>query len=407
MRILVAPDSYKGSASAVAVADAIERGFLAIFPDASVQKIPIADGGEGTVDALVVGTGGHTIEETVSGPLGEPVRARWGVLGDGTTAVIEMAAASGLTLIPLQSRNPRITTTYGTGELIRAALDHGLQRVIVGIGGSATNDGGVGMASALGARFLDHDGRPIPPGGAALAQLAQIDPTNIDPRLAQTEVLVACDVTNPLCGPDGASHVYGPQKGATPEMAAELDAALMVYAEQARRVTGKDAATLPGAGAAGGLGAGLIWFAGAVLRPGIEIVLAATGFDALAGQADLVITGEGKTDFQTAFGKAPVGVARAAKLHGKPVVCVSGSLGHGAQQVLLHGIDAFESVLSGPMTIEEAMASAEVLIEKSAARIARLLKVGMCLHGSCGEPLPRLTRPEPDQHKEGSCLPEF
>ncbi|MEW6350477.1 MAG: glycerate kinase [Thermodesulfobacteriota bacterium] len=381
MRIVIAPDSYKGSASAVAVADAMERGFLAVFPDAGIHKVPIADGGEGTVEALVAGTGGHTVEETVSGPLGEHVRALWGVLGDSKTAVIEMAAASGLTLIPSESRDPRITTTYGTGQLIRAALDHGLRRVIVGIGGSATNDGGAGMASALGARFLDRDGRPLPPGGAALAGLARIDVADTDTRLAQTEVLVACDVTNPLCGPDGATHVYGPQKGATPSMVAELDAALEVFAEEARRATGKDAARVPGAGAAGGLGAGLIWFTGAVLRPGIEIVLAATGFDALVRQVDLVITGEGRTDFQTAFGKAPVGVARAARLHGKPVVCLSGSLGDGAEEVLKHGVDAIESVLARPTTIEQAMASAEVLIEQAAARVARLLKVGMSLRG--------------------------
>ncbi len=381
MRIVVAPDSYKGSASAVVVAEAMERGLLAVFPEATVHKIPIADGGEGTVEALVAGTGGHAVEEAVDGPLGDSVRARWGVLGDGKTAVIEMAAASGLTLIPPHSRDPRMTTTYGTGQLIRAALDLGLRRVIVGIGGSATNDGGVGMASALGVRFLDSEERPIPPGGAPLAQLARIDLDNIDPRLAETEVLVACDVTNPLCGPDGASQVYGPQKGATPEMIAELDAALTVYAEEARRVTGRDAARIPGAGAAGGLGAGLIWFAGAVLRPGIEIVLAATGFDALVREADLVITGEGRTDFQTVFGKAPVGVAQAAKLHDKPVVCLSGSLGDGAEQVLKLGIDAIESVLSRPMTTRDAMASAEVLIEKSAARVAALLRVGMSVGG--------------------------
>jgi len=376
MRVVVAPDSFKGSATALAVAEAIERGVKAVFAGAEVVKVPIADGGEGTVDALVVATKGRIEERTVRGPLGEPVRARWGVLGDGETAVIEMAAASGLPLVPKERRDPRLTTTYGTGELVRAALDAGVAKLVVGIGGSATNDGGTGLARALGVRFLDGAGGALPEGGAALARLARIDVAGLDPRLARAQVIVACDVDNPLTGPRGASAVYGPQKGATPEMVKELDAALGRFAEVARAATGRDVAGEPGAGAAGGLGAGLLFFTPARLRPGVSIVLETTGFDALVKAADLVITGEGRTDFQTAMGKAPVGVAAAAKRHGVPVVCLSGGLGDGADDVLAHGIDALASIVPGPMTLEECMARGPELVEAAAARVCRLVKMG-------------------------------
>jgi glycerate 2-kinase len=356
VRIVVAPDSYKGSLSALGVAEAIERGVRAVFPEAEVAKVPIADGGEGTVDALVVATGGRVEERTVRGPLGEPVRARWGILGAGDTAVIEMAAASGLPLVPKDRRDPRVTTTFGTGELVRAALDAGLRKLVVGVGGSATNDGGAGMARALGVRFLDAAGAELPEGGAALARLARIDLSGLDPRVALAELVVACDVDNPLTGPRGASAVYGPQKGATPELVKELDAALGRYAAVARDATGRDVADRPGAGAAGGLGAGLLFFTPARLRPGVAIVLETTRFDELVRGADLVITGEGRTDFQTAMGKAPVGVAAAAKRHGVPVVCLAGGLGDGADDVLAHGIDALASTVPGPMTLEECLA---------------------------------------------------
>jgi glycerate 2-kinase len=379
MRVVVAPDSYKGSATALAVAEAIERGVRAVFPDAEIVKVPIADGGEGTVDALVVATGGRIEVRDVRGPLGEPVRARWGVLGDGETAVIEMAAASGLPLVPKDRRDPRVTTTYGTGELVRAALDAGLAKVVVGIGGSATNDGGMGFARALGARFLDAAGMDLPEGGAALARLARVDLADLDPRVARAQVTVACDVDNPLTGPRGASAVYGPQKGATPEMVKELDAALARYAEVARAATGRDVAQQSGAGAAGGLGAGLLFFTPARLRPGVEIVLETTGFDALVKGADLVVTGEGRTDFQTAMGKAPVGVAAAAKRYGVPVICLSGGLGDGADDVLAQGIDALASAVPGPMTLEECMARGPELIEAAAARLCRMVKVGTAL----------------------------
>jgi len=315
----------------------------------------------------------------VPGPLGGPVLAAWGVLGDGRTAVIEMAAASGLPLVPMAQRDPRITSTEGTGRLVQAALDAGLRKLVIGIGGSATNDGGTGLARALGVRFLDAEGAPLPPGGAALARLERIDLSGLDPRLRETEIMVACDVDNPLCGPRGASAVYGPQKGATPEMVRELDLALGVYARVAAAATGRDVAGLPGAGAAGGLGAGLLWFTPARLRPGVQIVLEATGFEAMMAGADLVVTGEGRTDAQTAMGKAPVGVAAVAQRHGVPVVCLSGGLIAGADDVLACGIDALASIVPAPMGLEECVDRGAELIEGAAARVCRLVRVGMGL----------------------------
>jgi glycerate kinase len=384
MRIVVAPDSFKGSLSALGVAEAMERGIHAVFADAEVIKVPIADGGEGTVAALVSATGGRLEQCVVPGPLGDPVTAVWGVLGDGRTAVIEMAAASGLPLVPRHLRDPRITTTAGTGRLVKAALDAGLRKIVIGIGGSATNDVGTGMATELGVRFLDAQGRPLPPGGAALARLARIDLAALDLRLAQTEIMVACDVDNPLTGPRGASAVYGPQKGATPEMVQELDHALGVLAQVATRATGREVADQPGAGAAGGLGAGFLWFSRAQLRPGVEIVLAATGFEAKVADADLVITGEGRTDAQTAMGKAPVGVAAVAKRHAVPVVCLAGGLIEGADAVLAHGIDALASIVPHPMPLEECTEHAAQLIEAAAARVCRLIRVGTMLRSMPG-----------------------
>ena len=374
MRVVVAPDSYKGSVSAVGVAAALERGVLRVFPQAEVRKIPIADGGEGTVEALVTATGGQMKQERVRGPLGEVVDACWGILGDGKTAVIEMAAASGLPLVPQDRRDPRITTTYGTGELIRTALDAGLRRIIIGIGGSATNDGGTGMAQALGAKFLAADGAELPPGGGALAQLKTIDLSGLDSRLTKTEITVACDVDNPLCGQRGAAAVFGPQKGATPAMVAELDAALGHFAGCARAATGRNVADLAGAGAAGGLGAGLLFFTPAKLRPGVEIVLEAVKFAEVVKDAAFVITGEGRTDFQTAYGKAPVGVAKVAKQFGVPVFCISGGLGDGADDVLAQGIDAVMSICSRPLSLDECMRDGATLIEEAAARLCRILQ---------------------------------
>jgi len=377
MRIIVAPDSYKGSVSALGVAQAMARGIHAVFPEAEVRTVPIADGGEGTVEALVAATGGRFEHTEVPGTLGEPVRAAWGVLGDGQTAVIEMAAASGLPLVPKQLRDPRITSTEGTGWLLKAALDAGLRKIVIGIGGSATNDGGTGLARALGVRFLDAEGKPLPQGGASLALLKTIDLAGLDPRLLETEIMVACDVDNPLTGPRGASAVYGPQKGATPDMVQELDRALGVYALVAASATGRDVAGLSGAGAAGGLGAGLLWFTPARLRPGVEIVLEATGFEAMMDGTDLVLTGEGRTDAQTAMGKAPVGVAAVAQRHRVPVVCLSGGLIEGADDVLACGIDALMSIVPQPLSLDECVSRGAELIESAAARVCRLIRVGM------------------------------
>ena len=373
MKVVIAPDSYKGCLSALEVAKAMERGVLSVFPSAEVRKIPIADGGEGTVAALVTATNGQLRQTEVTDPLGNKIIAHWGVLGDGRTAVIEMAAASGLPLVPKEKRDPRVTTTYGTGELIKAALAEGLAKIIIGIGGSATNDGGTGMARALGVRFLDAAGQEVAAGGGSLAEICQIDTTGLDPRLKNTEIVVACDVDNPLCGTRGASAVFGPQKGATPEMVQQLDAGLAKYASCARQATGRDVAEKAGAGAAGGLGAGLMFFTPAQLKPGVEIVLDAVGFSDIVRDADFVITGEGRTDFQTAFGKAPVGVAKVAKTHGAPVFCISGGLGDGADDVLAQGIDAVMSICDRPLSLEECMAAGAQLIEPAAARLSRIV----------------------------------
>lgn len=386
MRIIVAPDSFKGSLTALEAACAMERGILAVFPDSEVFKVPVADGGEGTVAALVAATGGQLEQEQVTGPLGSQLTACWGILGDGQTAVVEMAAASGLPLVPENLRDPRLTTSYGTGQLIKAALDRGLQRIIIGIGGSATNDGGSGMACALGARFFDVRGADLPPGGAALRRLAAIDIGGLDRRLESAVITVACDVDNPLYGPNGATVVYGPQKGATPGVVAELDDALKVYAAFAQAATGRDVANLPGAGAAGGLGAGLMFFSQAKLLPGVEIILEAVGFSALVKQADLVITGEGRTDFQTVHGKVPLGVTKAAKRCGVPVICIAGGLGDGHKAIYDYGVDGLMSIVEQPMTLAECMERGAELVEGATIRAMRLVKVGGEMHpGFIGE----------------------
>ena len=379
MRIIVAPDSYKGSISALGVAEAMERGIKKVFAQAEVLKLPIADGGEGTVEALVSATGGRFFRKEVTGPLGEPVSALWGVLGDGKTAVIEMASASGLPLVPPDKRNPCLTTTLGTGQLVKEVLDQGLPHLILGIGGSATNDGGAGFASALGIRFLDADGKELPPGGEALSRLACIDTSGVDPRLDSLSLTVACDVDNPLCGPRGASAIFGPQKGACPDTVTVLDNALRHYGEQACAITGRQIMDRAGAGAAGGLGAALLFFTRAELKPGIEMVLEAIDFDRLSAGVDLVITGEGRTDRQTAFGKAPVGVAKIAKRHGVPVVCLSGGLGEGYEAIFEQGIDAAAVCPSAPMTLEDCLAQGPSLVENAAERLCRTLKAGMSL----------------------------
>lgn len=372
MRIVVASDSFKGSLSAVKVADAIERGLYAAMPTAEVKKIPMADGGEGTVEALVMAVGGRIYEQSVTGPLGDEVKAFFGILGDGATAVVEMAAASGLPLVPEDKRNPMNTTTYGTGQLIKAALDKGCGRLIIGIGGSATNDGGVGMAQALGIRFYDGRGCLIENfGGRILKDIAHIDVSDLDKRAKSADIIVACDVTNPLCGPTGAAAVYGPQKGATPEMIKVLDEGLSNLAYIIKKDLGVDIKNMPGAGAAGGLGAGLVAFLGAKLRPGKDIMIEFTHMDEFISQCDMVITGEGRTDGQTIFGKVPVGVAGVAKKYGKPVICLAGSLGDGAERVYECGIDGLFSIIDKPMDLKTAMDCTEVLLERSAQSVLR------------------------------------
>ncbi|MCC8628096.1 glycerate kinase [Xanthomonas vesicatoria] len=379
MRVVIAPDAYKESLSAREVATQIEAGFGEVFPTWQYTKVPMADGGEGTVDALVAATGGQVIACTVNGPLGTPVPAFFGLTGDGGTAVIEMAAASGLALLPPAQRAPLHASTAGVGALILAALDAGARRFIIGIGGSASTDGGAGMAQALGARLLDGHGAPIGPGGGALAALARIDIAGLDARLQDCHIEVACDVDNPLTGPTGASAVFGPQKGATPAMVRQLDANLQHYADVLQRDLGVRLHALPGGGAAGGLGAGLVAFVGAQLRPGVEVVARALGLEALIAQADLVITGEGRIDSQSARGKAPVGVARLAQRHGTPVIAIAGSLGSGAEQLHVQGIAAMFAVVPGACTLEQALADAAGNVRMTARNVAAALQVGAAL----------------------------
>lgn len=377
MKIVLAPDSFKGCLTAVEVCDALENGIRRRFPEAEVVKVPMADGGEGTVQSLVDVSGGKVIEKTVHDPLGRRVKSFFGIMGDGSTAVIEMAAASGLPLLRQGERNPRVTSTVGTGELILEAIGMGARRVIMGIGGSATNDGGRGMAEALGARFMDSDGKPLAePGGAALHGLASIDVSGLDERLAGVQFIVACDVDNPLTGPKGASAVYGPQKGATPADVEYLDAALANYAHVVKRQLGKDVSEVPGAGAAGGLGAGLMTFCNATLRRGVEIVVEATGLTDKCRGADLVISGEGRTDFQTKFGKTPMGVAKAAKVHKIPVILISGSIAAGARDLYELGVEALFAIPNGPMTLESSLKDAEALLSDAAENAVRLFAVG-------------------------------
>ncbi|BBL25597.1 glycerate kinase [Comamonas terrigena] len=379
MKIVIAPDSYKESLSALEVATQIERGFQEIFPDAQYVKVPMADGGEGTVQAMVEATQGRHIEVEVTAPLGERVTGFYGLTGDGRTAMIEMAAASGLALVPPARRDPRVTTSYGTGELITAALDAGARHLILGIGGSATNDGGAGMLQALGVQLLDAQGLQLGRGGAPLAQLDRIDASGLDVRLAECTIEVACDVDNPLTGPRGASAIFGPQKGATPEVVQQLDANLQHFARIILRDVGADVDAVAGAGAAGGMGAAMLAFLKGQLRPGCEIIAKAVGLEAAVKDADLVVTGEGRIDQQTIFGKTPFGVATVAKQFGKPVVGIAGGLGTNAHVVHDHGIDAIFSVLSRICTIEDALAEAEHNVRSAARNIAAVLAMGQGL----------------------------
>lgn len=376
MKIVIAPDSFKESLSAMQVAEAIEQGFSAIFPQAEYIKLPMADGGEGTVESMVAATRGNWVRVDVTGPLGNSVDAFFGWMGDAETAVIEMAAASGLHLVSAERRDPLITTSFGTGELILSALDHGARKIIIGIGGSATNDGGAGMMQALGAQLHDKQGNELSLGGAALTELATIDLSQLDDRLLQTDILVACDVDNPLCGAKGASAVFGPQKGATPEKVKRLDVALHNYGEKIELATRKSVLNIAGSGAAGGMGAALYGLLNARLQPGIDIVTEALKLAEIVQGADLVITGEGRIDSQTIHGKTPVGVARVAKRFNIPVIAIAGGMTPDYEVVHQHGLDAVFSVLNRIQTLPEALTDARENIRVTAKNIASIWKIG-------------------------------
>lgn len=378
-RIVIAPDSFKESMSAAQVAREIAEGLRDSFPSADFVEVPMADGGEGTMQSLVDATGGTVTTHCVEDPLGRPVDARLGILGDGDTAVIEMAQASGLELLTQDEKNALTTSTFGTGQLILTAHEMGLSKFIIGIGGSATNDGGAGMLQALGGRLLDGEGRELPRGGAALARLARIDVSGVPEALRGATVRVACDVTNPLTGPDGASAVFGPQKGATAEDVAALDSALENFARVIERDLGLDVAATPGAGAAGGLGAGLMALLAAELAPGIDIVIDHTKLREQLVGADLVITGEGAMDAQTRFGKTPYGVAKEAKALGIPVIGIAGSLADDATELYDHGFDALFSITPAPGSLADALAQGPDRMRRTARNIGRALALGATL----------------------------
>ncbi len=373
LTFVLAPDSFKGSMTAQEVCDAMERGIRKVLPEATCIKVPMADGGEGTVQSLVDATNGKLYELEVMGPLTSPVLAQYGILGDEKTAVVEMASASGIQYINEKTRNPLITTTYGTGQLIKECLNKGVSKIILGIGGSATNDGGAGLAQALGVRFSDKHNDELPFGGAALSQLEKIDLSNLDARLCNVEIEVACDVTNPLCGETGASKVFGPQKGATPDMVDILDDALYHYAEIIKCQLDKDIANISGAGAAGGLGAGLLAFTNAKLERGVNIVINYTNLKEIIKKADFVFTGEGGIDFQTQYGKTPYGVAQVAKSENKKVIAIAGYIGKGIDQLYDCGFDAILGILPQATSLEEALLKGKNNVERTIENIVRIL----------------------------------
>ncbi len=377
MKFVIAPDSFKGGLTAKEAAEAIKIGLGRVYPQADYALFPMADGGEGTVQSLVDATAGQLITETVTGPLGTPVQAQFGLLGDGKTGVIEMAQASGIQFVNQKTRNPLITTTYGTGELILKALDHGISKLILGIGGSATNDGGAGMAQAIGVRLRNQNHQEIKFGGGALDRLAEIDTSEVDPRINHLTILIASDVTNPLVGKNGASAVFGPQKGATPEMVQTLDQNLRHYADVIQKQTGKSLADYPGAGAAGGLGAGLLAFTNSTMKKGVDIVVEYSNLKRKAKGADFVFTGEGGIDFQTKFGKTPYGVALATKevAPDAPVIAIAGNIGDRIEELYSKKtIDAIFTSVAGVKTLAEALHSATHDVAQTAENIGRLIK---------------------------------
>lgn len=379
MKIVIAPQEFKESLSGIEIARAMQEGVNRVWQDADTVLVPVADGGDGTLQSLVDASNGKVMVAEVEDPLGRPINAEWGALGNGKTAIIEMARSSGLALLSPEERDPVATSTYGVGQLMLVALDAGFKHLIIGIGGSATNDGGAGMAQALGVRFLDSDGSELPRGGGALSNLAKIDISDMDPRIAGTSIDVACDVNNPLCGATGASAIFGPQKGANADTVALLDVALHKYGERISVDLDKDVMDVAGAGAAGGLGAGLMAFTNARLRLGADIVIEALDVEAKLDGASLVIVGEGQTDRSTVFNKAPVAVAQRAKAMGIPVIAISGSLGDGYKETLDCGIDALFSIENCPMTLAEAVSGTASLVADATEQACRA--VGIKLAG--------------------------
>ncbi|MFM2486022.1 glycerate kinase [Celerinatantimonas yamalensis] len=378
MKIIIAPDSFKESMSALDVAQHIAHGFQEVYPNARYTLVPIADGGEGTVQALITSTHGQFIQTQVTGPLGEPVVAEFGVTGDGQTAVVEMASASGLALLTPEQRHPLETTSYGTGQLLLAAAKQGVKHIILGVGGSATNDGGAGLLQAIGVHLLDAMGQELKPGGGALNQLVKIDASGRDPIFDQCQITIACDVTNPLLGPQGASHIFGPQKGADPETVSQLEANLTHFAKVLEQQTGRMIAHYPGTGAGGGINAALLCYLNAELHSGVELIMSVLNLEEQLKDADLVITGEGRIDSQSIHGKVPIGVARLAKKYHKPVIGIAGSLSQDVKVVYSHGLDCVFSVILSPCSLETAFAQTEANIRLTARNIAKSFQLG-CL----------------------------
>lgn len=382
MKLIFAPDSFKGSLSALESCDILERVAARHFPGAEAISVPVADGGEGTVDALLRAMGGERIKTPVTGPMFEPETATWGLLADGQTAVMEMAQASGLPYVPAAQRDPRQATSLGTGEMIAAALKRGVRKILIGIGGSATNDGGIGMLTALGAAFRDAAGERVPPVGGALRDVQAADFAGLMPELKETAITVICDVTNPLLGKQGATFIYGPQKGATPAIRDELENGMVRFAQAVSVAAQRDIASFPGAGAAGGLGAALGGVLGAELKSGIDAVLDAVDFDQKLAGVSLAVTGEGRIDGQSVrFGKVPVGVAKRCAARGIPTLCIVGGIAEGAEGLFDLCESTIQAIAPGPMSLEEAMANAPALYEAAADRLFRAIKIGMHLKG--------------------------
>ncbi len=378
MRVVVAMDSFKGSLSSEDLGLAVEAGINKVYDNSTVVKLPIADGGEGTVEALVRGTNGEFVNLTVNGPLMNSVDAKYGILGDGKRAVIEMATASGLPLIKREERNPMLTTTFGTGQLIADALKRGCREFIVGIGGSATNDAGMGMLQALGYKFYDKEGKQLETGcGQLLSKVARVDKSDIIEGIEESTFLVACDVDNPFYGERGAAHVYSRQKGADDQMVLDLDKNLEKFSDFILESEGKDIKNLAGAGAAGGLGGGFVAFLNATLKPGIDIVLEAVGVEEYIKDADFVITGEGRIDFQSVMGKAPTGVSKLAKKHNVPCIGLAGCIADDATEVHNYGINALFSTINYPISLADAMAydRAKLFVEKNTEEVFRLIQI--------------------------------